>query len=199
MLPSAYTARRATIEDLPGLHRIWNGPRPEEKRIGDLQVALDSQGIIVGVLGLQIASGHGTVHSETIVSTLDPDPIRALLWERISTVARNNGLFRLWSTLNTPFWSGVGFKEPTEDERKRLPAPLQVPNAAWTTLALRDEAAIAVSLDREFELFQQAQRAENEQILGQAKHFKAFAWAILIGFAAFVVVAVLWGLSKRFR
>src|SRR5690349_1878975 len=97
--PAEYQLRRATLEDLPGLKKLWelnNLPVQElEKRFTEFQLAIDAWEQIAGAIGLKVVKNHGLIHSEAFTEMDKAEQIRPLLWERIMTVAKNHGLVRL--------------------------------------------------------------------------------------------------------
>jgi N-acetylglutamate synthase-like GNAT family acetyltransferase len=189
--PSRYTAgmtasdfriRRATVDDLPTLRTLWakSGLQPMdlEKRVTEMQVAELADGQVVGALGLKIERLHGQVHSEIILDAAHQVPLREAFWQRLQILARNHGLFRLWTQLTNPFWAQLGFKTPTDKEREKMPASF-AGAADVFTLALKEDSAEGLSVEKEFELFTQAQKMETERLMQQAQAFRKFAYILL--------------------
>ena len=61
MTPVAYHVRRATVDDLAQLRVLWHAmgyPLAElERQLTEFQVALDTEGRVVGAVGLQFDPG----------------------------------------------------------------------------------------------------------------------------------------------
>ncbi len=194
---SAYQTRRATLEDLPQLRALWQGahldPADLEKRFTEFQIALNADGEVAGAIGLQMNKLHGLVHSEAFANPNEAAEIRPLLWPRILTVAKNNGLVRLWALPTTIFYREQGMTDIDDALRAKLPEGFGSPMADWVTLKLKEENPGAGSIEKEFEVFAMAQRAESERVMDQAKAFKLVAYGLLIvvlgalGLLAFIV------------
>ncbi|MCX6904373.1 MAG: hypothetical protein NTW03_13020, partial [Verrucomicrobia bacterium] len=101
-----FQVRRATVEDLPQLRPLWQAAdlpvEGLEKRFTEFQVAQTDQGEIVAAIGLQISEGQGRLHSEAIGWFDSADQLRAQIWPRLQSVARNQGLSRLWTSFDAP-------------------------------------------------------------------------------------------------
>jgi len=179
----AYQTRRATLEDLPQLHQLWQAahltPSELDKRFTEFQIAVNSSGQIAGAIGLQMNKLHGLVHSEAFAHASEAAEIRPLLWSRILTVAKNNGLIRLWALPTTSFYREQGMVDIDDVLRAKLPEGFGSPLADWVSLKLKEENAAAGSLEKEFEIFAMAQRAESERLVSQAKTFKVIAYGLL--------------------
>jgi N-acetylglutamate synthase-like GNAT family acetyltransferase len=194
---SAYQTRRATLEDLPQLRALWQGahldPAELEKRFTEFQIALNGEGEVAGALGLQMNKVHGLVHSEVFANPQEAAEIRPLLWLRILTVAKNNGLGRLWALPTTSFYREQGMIDIDDALRAKLPEGFGSPMADWVTLKLKEENPGAGSIEKEFEIFAMAQRVESERVMNQAKTFKLMAYGLLVlvlgalGLLAFIV------------
>jgi N-acetylglutamate synthase-like GNAT family acetyltransferase len=192
MTPPNIQARRATLDDLPGLRSLWQAEQldPElEKRATEFQVAVDAEGLIIGALALEVEGLQGKLHSEAFRDFGQADALRPLLWGRIQTVAKNRGLVRLWTTDVVQFWRGVDFGTPTPELLEKLPAKFGRPDAPWTTLKLKDELLTNLSPEQEFKLFKEAVKAESDAALQQAKVLNRIALVVAIVFAVLVAVA----------
>ena len=161
MTTSNPQVRRATIEDLPKLVPLWQQEllaTPQlEKRFKEFQV-VESEGEIIGAVGLEVAGSEGRLHSEVFAHPEQSDALRALLWERAQVVAQNHGLVRLWTQFATPFWNHSGFRYAGADQLAKLPASFGTNPQPWQYLQLRDDAAAPVSIDKEFALFKQMEK-----------------------------------------
>lgn len=189
-----FVVRRATVDDLDGLKILWQRARFQvldlEKRLTEFQLAVTFEGDLLGAVGLQIQGKDGRLHSEALTQPEAEDDCRAALWERVQTLARNHGLVRFWTREQAPFWSRTGFAPASLDALKQLPAAFGDPHTRWFVLSLREDVAVTLSLDQEFELFQQASRASAEEVLGQARKLKVLANIIaVVLFIACVVLA----------
>jgi len=178
-----YKLRRATVDDLIGLKQLWERAHLQvldlEKRLTEFQLIVTDTGDLLGAVGLRIDGKQGRIHNEAFAQPEDQDKFRQQLWERIQTIARNHALARLWTEESAPFWGQRGFAEADPETVKKLPATFGDPAMRWLTLQLREESAAAISVEREFELFQASQRETSEKIMQQAKVLKNVAYVIV--------------------
>ncbi|MBN2505379.1 MAG: hypothetical protein JXQ71_01660 [Verrucomicrobia bacterium] len=178
--------RRATIEDLPQLTALWKAeglPADRlDKRFQEFQVAAAGEGSVSGALGLQIAGSEGRVHSEVFAHPEQADALRELLLERLRVVMRNHGLCRAWTQLASPFWHRNGFQPAGQELLARLPPAFQGDPAGWSCLTLREDTpAAAISLEKEFALFREAEKQQTERMYRQAKALRVLAVVIAVG------------------
>jgi N-acetylglutamate synthase-like GNAT family acetyltransferase len=198
---SDYQVRRATVEDLPALRRLWQSagfnPAELEKRLTEFQVVESPTGEPVGAVGITISGKAACLHSETLANGDRADEFRARLWNRIRAVALNHGLIRLWTRETAPFWHQNGFVPATAEALQKLPPAFAARTGEWFTLLLKEEAAAVPSVDHEFELFRQAQLAERQQILKQARTMKLVAVVVSVFVLFLILVAAFVFLAKR--
>jgi N-acetylglutamate synthase-like GNAT family acetyltransferase len=191
MTDASVQVRRATIEDIPQLVSLWqqeNLPAAElEKRFKEFQVVQGPGGEVLGTIGLQISGNQGRLHSEALLHPEQSDAVRQKLWERITLVAQNFGLARVWVQSSAPFWGTLGFVAANGEVLAKLPAEFASAGGNWSTLQLKEEAA-AVSIDKEFALFREAERERTEKLFRQARVLKMLAGVIAV--AVFALVAV---------
>src|SRR5208282_3331777 len=145
MRPSDLCIRRATTDDFQSLRGLWTSmrfPTDElEKRLTEFQVVEGGDGQIVGAIGLQIAGPRALLHSEGYTDFSVADAARQLFGERIQTIAAHNGVFRLWTQENAPFWYRWGFQPASAEVLERLPVEWKRSGETWLTLELKSEEA----------------------------------------------------------
>ena len=76
----------------------------------------------------------------------------------------------------------MGFERADENAVRKLAPSFGQTSDEWRTLQLRDEAALAVSLEKEFELFKEAQKQLSERALKQARVAR-----LLVGLGALIL------------
>jgi N-acetylglutamate synthase-like GNAT family acetyltransferase len=189
--------RRATVEDVKKLVPLWqveNLPCQElEKRFREFQVVEGPGGEVLGALGLQIVGQQAYLHSEVFAHFEQADMLREKLWERAEVLAHNHGLVRVWTQSDAPFWHHNGFQVASQEILAKLPDTFGKNPRPWLYLQLKEEtAAPAVSLDKEFALFQEAERERTQQIYRQARVMKLIATIVAI--VVFVLI-VIWAIS----
>ncbi|MFO1499140.1 MAG: hypothetical protein U1G07_12225 [Verrucomicrobiota bacterium] len=192
MTVSNYQARRATIDDLVVLRRLWQQSLTSstdlEKRLTEFQIVETPEGEVLGAIGLQVRDQQGRIHSEVYRSAELATELRPRLWARIQNLARNQGLVRLW--LEGPgsmFWLDQGFEAAGSQALKKLPEDFDAPaDRQWLMLALREEGT-ARSIEQELAIFRQFQQAQGERLTRQVRVMRLFAGlvvAIVLGLVA---------------
>jgi N-acetylglutamate synthase-like GNAT family acetyltransferase len=189
---------RATVEDLPQLTALWrreNLPWQDlEKRFKEFQVARSPSGQLLGAIGLQVAGSEGRLHSEAFAQADQADALRQRLWERTRILAQNHGLFRVWTQTATPFWQTNGFREATGDVLAKLPPSFTGEAQPWLVQQLKEESA-ALTIDREFALFREANKEQTEKMHRQARVLKVVAAVV----AAIVFILVMFWAYSFYR
>jgi len=184
MSPAQFSLRRATVDDLPALRTLWESMKLPvnalEKRLTEFQVASKADGNVVGAVGFEMHQRHGRIHSEAYSDFSAADIVRPMLWTRLQSLCSNHGVLRLWTQEVSPFWSHNGLKPPHDEaERAKLPEAWRGIEGDWLTLKLKDEEAIA-SLDKEFALFMESEKARSAGALDQARKLKAVATVVAL-------------------
>jgi len=172
MSPSNLRIRRATTDDFLSLRGLWNSmhfPADElERRLTEFQVVETAEGQLVGAIGFQTVRQHGLLHSEGYVDFSVADTARELFGERIRTIAAHNGVLRLWTQENAPFWTRWGFQPAAADILERLPGEWKPAGTKWLTLQIKDEEAIA-SVEKELAVFRESEKKHATEVLDQAR------------------------------
>jgi N-acetylglutamate synthase-like GNAT family acetyltransferase len=192
--------RRATVDDRDALKTLWASMRlsPDEleKRLTEFQVVENSDGEIVGAIGIQFSRQHALLHSEGYSDFSIADAARQLFWERIQTLASHSGSFRVWTQERSPFWKNFGFQPPNAEVLARLPAEWKNEfDGGWLTFQLKNEEIIAAALEKKFAPFMAGEKNETKKISEKAKTINliitiaGFAIGILcIGIAIYLFV-----------
>jgi N-acetylglutamate synthase-like GNAT family acetyltransferase len=200
MSTPSFRVRRATIEDLPALAKLWrtmNLPVSDlERRLTEFQAAVDDAGMLAGAVGFQMTGKHGLVHSEGFKDFSVTDTVRPMLWERLQMLSANHGIVRVWTKENAPFWSQQ-LNRPDADALAKLPATWAALPGEWLTLKLREDVEEVLSLDKEFEMFKQSAEQESQAAMGQAKILKNVATVAAIILALVVVAGAIYMLRQN--
>ncbi|TAK93271.1 MAG: hypothetical protein EPO07_18380 [Verrucomicrobia bacterium] len=200
MNPGNYRVRRATVDDLGTLKPLWESMRFSvaalEKRLTEFQVAEGADGKVVGGIGFEITKQHGRIHSEAYSDFSAADTVRPMIWSRLQNLCMNHGIFRLWTQEQSPFWSTNGLQSADEAAMQKLPESWKTISGPWLTLKLKDEEAIA-SLDREFALFMESEKARSAEALGQARMLKTIVTVIAFILVLGVFAAAAWVWVKK--
>jgi N-acetylglutamate synthase-like GNAT family acetyltransferase len=186
MNPTQLSVRRATVDDLAALKKIWEAMRLPaddlEKRLTEFQIADNAGGEIIGAIGIQISRQHALLHSEGYADFSLADASRNLFWIRIQTLASNHGVFRIWTQERSPFWKSFGFQPPAAEVLPRLPTEWKNEfDGGWLTFQLKDETAISAALENEFAQFMAAEKRDTDRVAEQARTLKTII--TVLGFA----------------
>ena len=182
--------RRATVDDFAALKTIWASmrlPADElEKRLTEFQVAENSDGEVVGAIGIQFSKQHALLHSEGYSDFGVADAARNLFWTRIQTLASHNGVFRIWTQERSPFWKSFGFQPPNAGILERLPAGWKNEfDGGWLTLQLKNEEVIAAALEKNFAPFMTGEKLGTKRISEKAKNINLII--TVLGFAIGII------------
>ena len=195
-----YRVRRATLDDIGQLTAMWESmyyPTEElARRVTEFQVAEGLDGKLLGALGLQIAERQGRVHSEAFSDFALSEQLRPLLWDRVHAMATNQGLLRVWTQEQAPFWNHCGLAKPDQEALEKLPAAWRGSSSDWRTLKLRDDVETVMSVDKEFAVFMQSEKQRTEQVFRRARALKTFATVIAF---ALLLAVVGWAVSLFLR
>lgn len=186
MNPQTLRIRRATVDDRDALKTLWASMRlsPDEleKHLTEFQVVENSDGEVVGAIGIQFSRQHALLHSEGYSDFSIADSARQLFWERIQILAANHGIFRIWTQERSPFWKSFGFQPPTTEVLARLPAEWKNEfDGGWLTFQLKDEEKITAALEKHFIPFSAGEQMEIKKISDKAKTMNLII--IIAGFA----------------
>lgn len=190
-----FRARRATLDDLPALRQLWEQERFDadalEKRVTEFQVAYDAEGTIVAAIGMRREGEQGVLHHEAFADFGVADQLRALIWERFKTLAKNFAMARVWMADCVHFWREHGFDEADEEVLEQLPPELGDREGDWFTIVLRtDPFADGSALAKQQEmLFRAALKEETEKTMRQAKIVKGLAMMFSIGLFIIICIA----------
>jgi hypothetical protein len=182
--------RRATVDDRAPLKMLWASMRlsPDdlEKRLTEFQVVENSEGEVVGAIGIQFSGHHALLHNEGYSDFGVADAARQLFWDRIQTLAANHGVFRIWTQERSPFWKSYGFQPPNAEVLDRLPADWKNEfDGGWLTLQLKNEEVITAALEKEFAGFHAAEKQSTDRVSEKVQTFKTIV--TIIGFAIGIV------------
>lgn len=195
-----YRVRRATLDDLEALTKLWQSMHlPVDdlaKRITDFQIVENADSELVGAIAIQMLERQGRVHSEAFTDFAVAEHVRPQLWDRLQSVATNNGLFRLWTQEEAPFWSRCGLAKAEPEALQKLPQLWRTLKGQWLTLKLKEDIEEVLSADKEFALFMQSERQRTERAFQQAKILKFVAMLLAVG-VLFLVIGGAFLLIRR--
>ena len=192
MNPSDYRVRRATLDDIGSLKKLWESMRfpagDLERRLTEFQVVEGPDGKVMGALGFQIAERQACIHSEAFTDFAIADSVRPVFLKRIQSLAMNHGVMRLWTREHAPFWPHYGFQPAGVAALEKLPSGWDRSAPDWLTFPIKDEEAIA-SVDKEFAMFVASEKQRTAQALAQAKKLKTIATVFVCIVALGVIAA----------
>lgn len=202
MTPPSYQMRRATIEDLDRLRSLWSQAAGTnsalDRSLTEFQVAEALDGTLLACIGLQLEAQQGRIHTPCFRTPECRAELEKALWERVQSVARNHGLWRLWTQDPSPFWRAHGFQEADPNALEKLPPRFGRQDGGWSTLQLRDEVSPEMSFEHEFEMFKQSQQEWTQRTLRQARVLRVLA--IMVAVALFAAAGwLLWQIMRGLR
>ncbi len=192
MITPNVQVRRANIEDLPKLATLWQQDNLTveglEKRFKEFQVATGPGGEILGALGFLVAGREAMLHSEVFTHFDQAEGLRDLLWTRAQTLAANHGVVRVWTQLAVPFWHTNGFQAAPAALLAKIPGTFAGDSHPWLFLQLKEETTPAISIEKEFAMFKEAEQERTQKIYRQAKVLKLIAALVAVAVMALVVI-----------
>lgn len=196
-----YRVRRATLDDIGQLTALWQlmhfAANDLARRVTEFQIGEGAEGKLVGAIGLQILDKQGRVHSEAFTDFALAEQLRPMLWDRLHSVATNNGLLRMWTQEQAPFWNHCGLVKADAETIAKLPAAWRGLGGEWLTLKLRDDPADVISLDKEFALFMESEKQRTARAMQHAKVLKLIATLIALAVLGLVLAAAFLLLRKN--
>jgi N-acetylglutamate synthase-like GNAT family acetyltransferase len=201
MASPTYRVRRATLDDLTPLTELWKSmnlpPESLVKRITEFQVAESAEGTLLGAIGVQMAERQGLLHSEGFTDFGVSEQLRALLWERVRSLAMNHGLWRLWTQEQAPFWRQLGFGQADPEALEKLPAAWRNHPPAWLTIKLKEDVDTLLALDPQLALMMDAEKQRTAKMLQQARFLKTLATLLAVALLALILGAVFYLLRRN--
>jgi N-acetylglutamate synthase-like GNAT family acetyltransferase len=195
MTQPAYRVRRATVDDLDSLRKLWvtmgfpvDGL---DRRITEFQVVETDDGGICGVVGLEVSGRQGRIHGEAFLDFSHADELRGWLWQRLKVVATNRGVARFWTEETAPFWRQAGFEQPGEAAWTKMPAVWGAERSRWLTLQAWDEEVVEKTLVKELTEFKDQERAQQEILLRRGRMLKFIATGLAVILAIVVGIFTL--------
>jgi N-acetylglutamate synthase-like GNAT family acetyltransferase len=195
-----YRARRAHVDDLPGLEALWQRvglPWDQlERFLTEFIVVMDSEGAILAAVGLQTAGEEGLVHSEAVIPRDDEAELRSALWQRLQIVARNQGVGRLWTLEDDAFWRSIFIPASTADIAASPLASADL-QAAWSTLQLVDRARAQKLIDERMALWEASRQSDSTGLHDTITQIRRFAFALAGGVIFMMVLMILYVLIRK--
>jgi len=201
MNPPNIRVRRATLEDLSALLRLWSSMKFDTealaKRATEFQIAEDNNNAILGTIGLHIIAKQGCIHSEAFTDFSVADQVRPLFLDRVRSLATNHGLIRLWTRESAPFWKHNGLEQPDVQAMEKLPPDWKRLGSGWLTLKLKEDVEEVLSGDADFALFVEAEKRRTRKTLDQARMLRGIAMGFAILLFIGVVIAAVYLLRRN--
>lgn len=195
-----HTARRANLEDLPGLLELWEKshlPGTQlEKFLTEFQVVTGPDGALLAAIGLQIDGDEALVHSEAVAKEADADACRLALWTRMQIVLRNQGVQRVWTLEDADYWKSV-FQPADPQEAAGLKASFADPVASWYRVRLLDEAQVNKLVSQQVVLRGGSLEGDRAEFAETVRRAKIIAYSIATGVIVLLVLFAAYMLVHR--
>ena len=193
-------ARRATVDDLPGLHALWQHaglPWDQlERFVTEFILVPNDDGLPLASIGLQAEGDQGLVHSEAILPGQDDEALRAALWQRLQIIARNHGIVRLWTLEDAVFWT-TRFESAPDSVVRGLGATFADPTASWWICVLRDPERAQRLLDERMALWEAHRQSDAHQFSDTIARIRQAAFIIAGLVIAMMVGMVVYLVARR--
>lgn len=188
--PPALSARRATVEDLPSLRLLWQSaglPWDQLDRfVTEFQVVPGPDDSLLGAIGFLVEDGDGLLHSESLgaLSEESLDEVRMTLWRRIQIIGRNQGVHRIWTQEDAPYWPTCGFKSATEADLTACRATFLDRTASWLRFEYPAPENVKARVDEQMAIWQATRAMEAEALQQKIRNMRNLAVlvaAVVIG------------------
>lgn len=190
-----YETRRATGEDLAGLHDLWTRadlPWKElQPRFGEFYIVTKGETICAAV-GLQRVKQQAFIHSEAYVHPRAAELLRPILWERVLNVVQNHGAARLWVNRYIRNYERCGFVPPDEESCLFFPKEFGVVSRRWRVMKLRDEAPDSM-MEEMFQIDHEARKVMRRSRRHAAAISSAACMIALMCLTGFVLLLLMLG------
>lgn len=189
------------MEDLPALQGLWQGaglPWDElEKFITEFQVVPGEEGVLLGAVGMLVDGNQALLHSEAVRASDDDDgdELRAALWRRIQIVARNQGVHRIWTQEDAPYWLASGFLPAPAADVASGGASFLDTTAEWSFFQLIDPSKAESLVQEQMAVWQATRTREAEEFQGKVKIFRGVAF-LAFGIVVAALLALLFMVVK---
>ncbi|MEY3273287.1 MAG: hypothetical protein RLZZ341_2188 [Pseudomonadota bacterium] len=193
-------ARRATVDDLPGLHALWQRaglPWDQlERFVTEFILVPNDDGLPLAAIGLQAEGDQGLVHSEAILPGQDEPMLRSALWERLRIIARNQGIARLWTLEDAAFWTAT-FQPALAGDVEGLKATFADPTTSWWTFVLRDPARAQRLLDERMALWEAHRQSDADRFSEAIARIRQGAFIVAGLVVAMMIGMVVYLVARR--
>lgn len=187
--------RRATIEDIDALARLWRSCDLDvstlERRLTEFHVALDEEHRLLGAIGLRLQDGEGCLHTEAYFDVEGMHSARTALIERVEKMADALGLRRVWTTLDLSALGERSFDDADDAAMETFPREFGDWRQNWRIVTLRDPASDPANLERQLAMLTIENRESSQQIIQGAKVMKRLMNGALILLALAMVVLLM--------
>ena len=196
-----YRVRRATLDDIGPLTALWKsmGYASDDlaRRVTEFQIAEGPEGKLLGGAAIEIQERQGLIHSEAFADFALADPLRELLWDRLQSVATNQGLLRIWTREQAPFWRHCGMNLADAEALRALPGAWRGNLEGWLTVKLREDPSAIISADKEFAIFMAAEKQRTDRALRHARLLKAAATLLAVVLFMLVLAGAVYVLRRN--
>ncbi len=195
----ALSARRATVEDLPSLRLLWQAaglPWDQLDRfVTEFQVVPGDEEALLGAIGFLVEGTDGLLHTESVTAGENADEIRASLWRRIQIIGRNQGVHRIWTQEDDPYWVTCGFLPASPERLAASPATFLDRTAAWHLFEFPAPEKVKARLDEQMAIWQATRAQEAEDLQQRIRNFRNIA--VLVATVVVGVMIILLSIVMR--
>lgn len=197
MEPPQWNARRATLDDLAALQALWQGlgmPWEQlEHYLTEFQIVVGEDGVLHAAMGLLVEGTEALMHTEALAPGTDDanaDELRAALWRRMQIVARNQGVARIWTQEDAPYWLGSGFVPPGPSVLGEAKATFINSDPGWRIYPLIDPERASRIVQEQMAIWATTRDQEANAFMDTIRGLRNGAFILTA-----VIIAVLLGLT----
>ena len=191
MSKPSFHLRRATLEDLELLRGLWQialfSHSDLEKHLTEFQVIEGDDGRLLGAIGIRLRQENAWIHHAAFTRPHTGIALREILWDRLKSMFRQHGVHRVWISQSEDYWSAVGFRTPTTEERNSVPPPFETLEKTLKVFVLRDEKSQKI-IERKMLELQSLREEETAQLNHRTRLARIMAWS----FTGFFIVILIY-------
>lgn len=197
-----WTARRATLDDLRALESLWQRlglPWEQlEQYLTEFQVVPAEDGSLRAAIGLLVEGQEALMHTEAIpADEPEPDELRQALWRRLQVVARNQGVVRVWTQEDAPYWAASGFSAASEGVLAEAKASFIPQNSDWRVFPLTDPDRTSKIIQEQMAIWQATRERESNDFMSTIRNVRNGAFLIAGGIIILLFVMAFYIFSKK--
>ncbi len=166
-----------------------------DRFVTEFQVVPGESEELLGAIGFLVEGTDGLLHTESVTAAENADEIRASLWRRIQIIGRNQGIQRIWTQEDAPYWMTCGFSPASPERLGSTSATFLDRTASWQVFDIAAPEKVKARLDEQMAIWQATRSQEAEELQQRIRNFRNIA--VLVATVVVGVMIVLLSIVMR--